>query len=239
MRTGYIYKITNPTGRVYIGKTIRPNDRISFYRNINSKKTDQKILGNSILKYGWDNHIFEIIDQSPAELLNELEIKYIKKYNSFHYDNQNGMNLTRGGEGTLGRIPTPEQKNKLSKALKGKKHSIETRQLMSSLKIGKSSNFKGHTHTIESKQKISLANKSRPISKDAIQNTLNTKLINLIKKHESILQIDPKSNIIIKEWKILPTDIARTLNVDVIAIRKCLNNKNKTGAGYIWKYKNE
>ena len=40
-RIGYIYKITSPTGRIYIGKTCRPNDRVSNYRtNINIKPNE-------------------------------------------------------------------------------------------------------------------------------------------------------------------------------------------------------
>ena len=235
VNTGYIYRIINPVGKIYIGKTTRLNDRISYYRN--NQASDQKIISRSISKYGWDNHIFEIIDTAPSDQLNELEQKYIQEYNSFHYENENGMNLTKGGEGTFGRIPTTEQREKLSKSLQGRSHSDETKQLMKSIKIGKPSNFTGYLHTDESKQKIGLANKGRIVKQQSIENTLNTKLNKLLNKHESILQIDPISNTIIKEWKILPTDIAKELNIDATNIRKCLNNKNKTSLGYIWRYK--
>ena len=87
MERGHIYKITSPTERVYIGKTTRLKDRISYYRNNN--KGGQKILDSSIEKYGWDQHKFEVIDEAPVDQLNELEIKYIKDFNTFHYDNPN------------------------------------------------------------------------------------------------------------------------------------------------------
>lgn len=234
-KIGYIYKITNPSGRIYIGKTTRLANRISCYKNNNSSK--QIIISRSISKYGWDKHIFEVLAIVPADQLNKLEQKYIQEYNSFHYENENGMNLTKGGEGTFGRIPTTEQREKLSRSLQGRYHSDETKQLMKSIKIGKPSNFTSHSHTDESRQKISLANKGRIVKQQSIKNTLNTKLNKLLNKHESILQIDPISNTIIKEWKLLPTDIAKKLNIDVTSIRKCLNNKNKTSLGYIWRYK--
>ena len=235
VHTGYIYRITNPTGRIYIGKTTRLNDRISCYRN--NQVTDQKIISRSIAKYGWDKHSFEIIATAPSDQLNELEQKYIQEHNSFHYENENGMNLTKGGEGTLGRVPTDKQRKKLSKSLQGKTHSSETKQLMRSLKIGKSSNFKGYSHTDESKQKIGLANKGHVTEQQTIDSMLNTRLNNLLEKHEAILQIDPISNTIVKEWKMLPTHIAEKFNIDTTAIRKCLTNKNKTSLGYVWRYK--
>jgi len=234
---GYIYRITNPVGKIYIGKTTRLNDRISYYRN--NQGLDQKIISRSIAKYGWDKHSFEIIATAPSDQLNELEQKYIQEYNSFHYENENGMNLTKGGEGTFGRIPTAEQREKLSKSLQGRRHTDKTKQLMSFTKQGKVGNFINKTHTDESKYKISVANSGRTVDAQVIQNIKNTKLNSLLDKHESILQIDPISNNIIKEWKILPTDIAKEFNVDVTSIRKCLNNKNKTSLGYIWRYKNE
>jgi group I intron endonuclease len=234
-KIGYIYKITNPFGKIYIGKTTRLNDRISCYRN--NQSPEQRLISRSISKYGWDNHIFEIIDEAPFIELNELEQKYIQEYNSFFPNNKQGMNLTKGGEGTYGRIPTIEHRKKLSESLKGKHHSDKTKQIMSSLKKGKPSHFFNKKHTNETKHKISVANLGRVVDKQTIQNIKNTKLNNLLNKHEAILQINPISNNIIKEWKILPTDIAKELNVDVTNIRKCLNHKNQTSLGYIWKYK--
>jgi group I intron endonuclease len=235
IHTGYIYRITNPAGRIYIGKTTRINDRISYYRS--NKNCKQILISRSIAKYGWDKHSFEIIATAPSDQLNELEQKYIQEYNSFHYENKNGMNLTKGGEGTFGRIPTDKQRKKLSESLQGKTHSSETKQLMRSLKIGKPSNFKGYSHTDESRRKIGLANKGHITKQQTIDSMLNTKLNKLLEKHEAILQIDPISNTIVKEWKILPTHIAKQFNTNPTAIRKCLINKNKTSSGYVWRYK--
>lgn len=52
-------------------------------------------------KYGSDNFVFEIIEEGiePQNILN-LEIDYIKKFNSF----KKGYNCTTGGEGILGRF---------------------------------------------------------------------------------------------------------------------------------------
>ena len=75
MKQGVIYKITSPSGRIYIGKTINVNSRVTSYRNNNN--TDQPLIYRSIKKYGWENHLFEIIHNAPENELSELEIKYL------------------------------------------------------------------------------------------------------------------------------------------------------------------
>jgi group I intron endonuclease len=110
MKKGVIYKIINPTGRVYIGKTINFKTRMNYYKN--SKSDSQKIISNSIKKYGWKNHIVEILEECDYNLLNELEIKYIEKEKSFRGINIFGMNLTLGGDGCFGRIDNEEIRKK-------------------------------------------------------------------------------------------------------------------------------
>lgn len=92
-RTYFIYKLTAPNGKVYIGQAININRRFSSYRNLNCK--NQPKLFNSIKKYGWDNFKKEILFDgviSQSEI-NELETKYISKYF------KNGLNLCDIGSG--------------------------------------------------------------------------------------------------------------------------------------------
>jgi ribonuclease HI len=96
----YIYKITSPTNKVYIGKTINLKNRISRYKNLNCIK--QRFLYNSLKKYGWDKHKFEIIHTTNKDELSYWERHFIIKFNSFYLYNKKGMNLTTGGEGNLG-----------------------------------------------------------------------------------------------------------------------------------------
>jgi group I intron endonuclease len=234
MDKGHIYKITSPTERVYIGKTTRLKDRISYYRNNN--KGGQKILDSSIEKYGWDQHIFEVIDEAPVEQLSELEIKYIKYFNTFHYDNPNGMNLTRGGEGTLGRKHSEETISKMIVKRTGTKRSEATKELMSSLKKGKAPSCASNPKTEYFLQKARESNLGRIPSADEILKRKQARLDRLISQHESILQIDIDGNVI-KEWQMLPKDIAKHFNAYDTNIVKCLNGKQEKGLGYIWKYK--
>ncbi|MBC7845541.1 MAG: GIY-YIG nuclease family protein [Flavobacterium sp.] len=124
-----IYKITSPSNAIYIGKSINIIKRQIHYRNLHCKS--QKRLYNSIVKYGWENHIFEIVLENikTDEELSEKEIFYIKKYNSFSGNNSLGLNLTLGGEGSAGIIHTDETKLKISISKKAQNKNPTLRQL--------------------------------------------------------------------------------------------------------------
>lgn len=102
---GLIYKcICNCNGKVYIGQTIQTFDERKR-SHIKEAFNDQCPGYNyhfhrALRKYGLDNFTWEIIDtiemKNPEDLaicLDDLEIKYIKQYNSYH----NGYNSTEGG----------------------------------------------------------------------------------------------------------------------------------------------
>ena len=96
---GLIYKISNPNGRIYVGQTTKSAEqRIIQYRS-KRKKYGKSLVLRSIAKYGWDAHVFEVIeDNVPKELLNEREIYWIKELKTYAAENLDGMNLTRGGD---------------------------------------------------------------------------------------------------------------------------------------------
>jgi group I intron endonuclease len=112
---GYIYKITNPSGRIYIGKTKNTKNRFNQYKNLNCKT--QPALYNSLLKYGYENHSVEVIHKCDYSELSKFEIDFISKYNSFH----NGLNATFGGDdgfllGEYNVAKRPEVRKKMSDA---------------------------------------------------------------------------------------------------------------------------
>ena len=98
-----VYKITSPTGRIYIGKSVNIKSRICSYKTL--KCPTQKKLYASLKKWGWDAHKFEILIECKEKDLNKFEIKFIKEFKSYYQDNKNiGMNLTKGGDGQTGRV---------------------------------------------------------------------------------------------------------------------------------------
>jgi hypothetical protein len=91
-RKGIIYKITSPSGKVYVGQTIKKfNDRISQHK---SKYSNCTLVKRAIDKYK-DQMKYEIIeDNIILEHLDEREIFWIKELNSLA---PNGYNLESGG----------------------------------------------------------------------------------------------------------------------------------------------
>lgn len=74
-----IYKITNPNGKNYIGQSINIEKRFNQYKKLTCK--NQVILYRSLLKYGVENHIFEVIEECNIEILNERERYWQDFYN--------------------------------------------------------------------------------------------------------------------------------------------------------------
>jgi len=90
---GIIYKISSPSGKVYVGQTIRSFEkRMQEHRQETSCCT---FIKRAIDKYG-DEMNYEIVEENvPQEQLDEREIYWIKELNSLAPD---GYNLTTGGQ---------------------------------------------------------------------------------------------------------------------------------------------
>jgi group I intron endonuclease len=77
-----IYKITSPSGQVYIGQSRDIASRKSTYRRL--KANSQHKLQRSFVKYGFENHSFETISQLPKDVsdkvLDNYEILYWELY---------------------------------------------------------------------------------------------------------------------------------------------------------------
>lgn len=105
-----IYRLVNKkTGKCYIGYTKDFQKRMR--EHLADSKRNNTHLGKAIRKYGWENFNKEIIYQS-------LEMDHCKNImeNYFiieHDSNNNGYNLTFGGEGSK-RLWNESEKKKLS-----------------------------------------------------------------------------------------------------------------------------
>ena len=115
----------------------------------------------AIQKYGWDNfEHFLLCDDLTMQEAKELEIFFIKKFNSYN----KGYNATLGGDFVgLG------NHNKL-----GKKLTLEQRKRISESHKGKESWFKGKQHSIETKMKM-----ARPVIQYDIKGNIVAKYFGL------------------------------------------------------------
>lgn len=69
-----IYKITSPSGRVYIGQSVNIEGRLEDYKwGVNIKS--QRKLYRSILKYGYFKHIFEVVEECSIEEVDKTGLK--------------------------------------------------------------------------------------------------------------------------------------------------------------------
>lgn len=110
-----VYKHTNKiNGKSYVGITSRKPEQRWGKNGIhyaNASKSNGCFY-NAILKYGWDNFTHDILLENLSyEEACEEERNYIKIYNS---KVPNGYNLTNGGEGTTGFVPTQEWRDRRS-----------------------------------------------------------------------------------------------------------------------------
>ena len=179
-----IYKITSPSGRIYIGQSVDFKRRYSEYENLNNI-IGQTRLYNSFVKYGAENHVIEFIEECKFPQLNIVERKWQDYYNVI---GKNGLNcvLTKTDElprvvceetrikisnGNKGRIVSQKTRNKLSKIHKGRKCSEETKIKLSKSNTGKTMSLEareklskiniGKKHTEESKKKMSESKKGK------------------------------------------------------------------------------
>lgn len=181
-----IYKITSPTGGVYIGQSWDIKKRWSAYNTLKCK--NQCRIYNSLLSHTPSAHLFEIIHELPRDIDQEVldghEMVYIELYRSAGIDLLNLMSgrscgrhsketKDKIGAKNKGRKVTAYQVQRIKETHIGKTVTMETRHRQSIALKGKGGFFgKSHseawcqaaaerkigtTHTDEAKRKMSFA----------------------------------------------------------------------------------
>lgn len=152
-----IYKITSPSGKVYVGQSIDIDKRFRGYKDPKQQSfKNQTRLKRSMLKYGWVNHTFEVICECAAEDLDLYERKYQEENDAV---GPNGLNCLLTKTDALPRVWSLESRKNMGKKgaahhMYGKSHSAESIAKISSSKKGKPSNRKGAAHSEASKAKM-------------------------------------------------------------------------------------
>jgi len=168
-KTGLIYKVISPSGKIYIGQTIqtlhqRKNGHYIDAFNKNCKTYNCK-FARAIRKYN-DNLKWTILyNNISIDLLDKFEIENIKKFDSFSL----GYNGTEGGKGSRGRSVSKNTREKLSKANIGKKLSKETKKKISKSVSGQKHYFYGKHHSKKTRKKLSKINKGKKLSAETKQ----------------------------------------------------------------------
>jgi len=144
-----VYKITNPIGQIYIGGTSNFEKRINHYKRMEHK--GQIKLYDSFLKFGFENHKIEVLEECFKENLSERESYYghllgvLLDFNlndllpksvgfiSASESKRKRLSETQSGEKNhfYGRKHTQEVKDKIRDFNKGRKHTLEHRMKVS------------------------------------------------------------------------------------------------------------
>lgn len=129
---GVIYKITNPKGRIYIGQTVDFEVRLGRYKGLHCE--GQPRLHNSLKKYGFDNHKFEVLEDVDDSELNCREAYWQVTYDVL---SKSGMNCKiQGTKDKTGRA-SDKVREKISKSATGRRHTPEAKEKMRKAKLGK------------------------------------------------------------------------------------------------------
>lgn len=158
-------------------KHIRKDTNKPFYFGIfeNQYRPYEKSRRNDI----WDKIVaktdyeVQIIKEGLTwEEACQMERDLIKEYGRIDKGTGILANLTDGGDGTVGLVRTEEHCDKISKALKGRKLSQDSKDKVSqTLKEYFKSNenpWKGKKHSEETKQKLSNSHKGKPANPNSI-----------------------------------------------------------------------
>lgn len=139
-----IYRITSPNKRVYIGQAKSIKKRFKDYHYSLAK--GQPKLNRSFLKYGIDNHKFEVVCYCDIDELNNLERYYQEIFNCV----KNGLNCEFVNSENSPKERSQEVKDKIGAYQRTRKMTDET-----CLKISKSR--KGIVFTDEHRENIRIS----------------------------------------------------------------------------------
>lgn len=142
-----IYTITNLiNNKVYVGQATDIYDRWKEHlRALRGTYHFNNHLQWAWNKYKEDSFKFDIIEQCDKNELNDKEIYWITKYDSYH----NGYNQTTGGDGMRGFTHSEETKAKISISAKERFSTVENHPMY------------GKHHSDASRSKMSVAQKKR------------------------------------------------------------------------------
>ena len=150
-----IYKITSPSGKIYIGQAVNLRSRYLRYKNPNCTK-QQVRLKNSFLKYGFENHQFDIIEYCSEDELNCSERFWQDEFDVLGKD---GLNCVLQECGEKRKEFSEEYRKDKSIKMSGEGNHMYGRRGDNSIGWGRFGDLNanwGNKHTKEQKEKWSI-----------------------------------------------------------------------------------
>lgn len=228
-----IYKITSPSGKIYIGQTGDYKKRLNSYRGMQCKK--QAKLYWSFLKYGFKEHVFKIVKTCTKIELNHFECFYINMYNTFN--TKMGLNLRSGGHNSK---MSDSTKKKLSEGRKGDKHHHYGKKFSDEWKNKIRLGNTGKVKTKEQLQRMSAALKGRkmpPHFSILISKRFKGKTGALCFNSTPISQYT-KNGVLLMQWK-CSMDVNRQLGINHRNVMSVCRGERNIAGGFVWRYKDD
>lgn len=153
-----IYKITSPSGKIYIGQSINIENRKKEHKYLCNKKG--KKLQSSYIKYGFDKHTFEVVEECSIEMLNERERHWIIYYDSIN----KGLNSTLTNKETY--LHDEEVKKRIRESNKGKHGYFKGKKRPEQSEFMKNVTFNKLPKTESQKKKMSESKKGKVVCRN-------------------------------------------------------------------------
>jgi group I intron endonuclease len=252
-----IYKITSPSGKIYIGQSKTLEKRKNNYSNLRDCKNQPRLYA-SLVKYGFSEHIFEVIEECVIESLNTRERHWQDFYEVLGLK---GLNCVLTATDEKPRIHSQETRNSISigrsaffQTPEGKEYrEKQSRDLKAFYQTQKGKEIKAKVDqkirakktvantdyaAFQQKRIVNTDWAARTANFDYVARNANTDWIEVAKKHwKPILQFS-KEGVIIKEWN-SSTEAGNSLGISPGTISNNLRGWSKSAGGFIWKYKEE
>ena len=252
-----IYKIINPKGKIYIGQSTNIGRRRKNYSRLQDCKNQPKLY-NSLIKYSFSQHIFEVIEQCTVEQLNERERYWQDYYNVL---SENGLNCrltktedksghcsketaskiattriaynkTRQGQETL--IKQSENRKLFESTQKG----VETRaKIVANLLIFNKTE-KGVSKIKNQAAKLKAFYKTEEGSRSRAKQVNKTNYTAIAEKNWKPIKQYSKDEIFIREWN-SGKEASVSLKISRGDISACLKGRYKSAGGFVWKYRDQ
>jgi group I intron endonuclease len=197
--------------------------RGQYSQGVNYK--NQTKLYNSLVKYGFSEHIFEVIEECTIEELNTRERYWQDSYKVL---SENGLNCRLTETNTKTGKLSQSTIKKISEANTGVKNGMYGRVHSEEAKIKIRAASLGRTHTAEAKKTMSELKKGVKKSVEHIKAIAE-------KKKKRILQYS-KDERFIREWSSVK-EAGEVLSISRGNISSSLTGTYKSAGGYIWRYK--
>ena len=124
---------------------------------------------------------------------------------------------------------TEESREKMRQYRLGKKASKETRELLSTIRMGEKNSFYGKHHTEETRKKMSQSRKGMKLSKEHSMHIAEA-------KKKQVIQLSLEDERFIKEWDSVKSAM---ISLNIKHIDGVCRGERKSAGGYKWVYKED